>query len=355
MPPTLDDLQQRVRQAAAAHSPLYIEGCGSKKWLGGTIQGEVLALREHAGITAYEPTELVITARCGTPLAEVEAVLAREGQCLPFEPPGSGEASVGGMVAAGLSGPARASVGALRDYVLGASLINGRGELLHFGGQVMKNVAGFDVARLLCGSLGTLGVITEVSLKVLPVAPAEASLRFDCGEAEAIRRLNAWAAQPLPLNASLWHAGELCVRLRGAKAAVQAACAALGGQRIDEGEAAALWQAMRERTHAFFEGGQALWRLSLPPTAAPLGLGDTLIEWHGAQRWLRGSGSAEEGARLRAAAAQAGGHATLFRGGDKSQGVFAPLAPPLDRIHRALKQAFDPAGIFNRGRLYPDF
>jgi glycolate oxidase FAD binding subunit len=242
----------------------------------------------------------------------------------------------------------------VRDYVLGAQLLNGRAELLTFGGQVMKNVAGYDVSRLLAGSLGTLGLIVEVSLKVLPRAVAESTLVFELDEAQALRQLNTWGAQPLPINASCWHQGALMVRLRGAHAAVIAAHKTMGGAVMDDGQAALLWNALREQTAPFFElaEGEALMRLSVPDTAPPLGLGPTLIEWHGAQRWLK--------LPLGAAAQQgvpAGipGHATLFRGGDKSAGVFTPLAAPLDRITRELKQQFDPQGIFNRGRLYPDF
>jgi len=357
MDTALQTIVERVRAAAADRTPLRIRGGGSKDFYGQSLQGEVLDTRPLAGIVSYEPSELVITVRCGTPLADVEAVLAERGQYLPFEPPhfaqGGAQATVGGMVAAGLSGPARASVGAVRDYVLGAQLLNGRGELLTFGGQVMKNVAGYDVSRLLAGSLGTLGLIVEVSLKVLPRAVAEATLVFEMDEAQALRQLNAWGAQPLPLNASCWHQGALMVRLRGAAAAIAAARKTMGGQLMDEGAATLLWHALREQTASFFQlaEDEALMRLSVPDTAAPLNLGPTLIEWHGAQRWIK----------LPLAAAQPAvpeglsGHATLFRGGDKAVGVFTPLPAPLDRITRELKKQFDPAGIFNRGRIYPDF
>jgi FAD/FMN-containing dehydrogenase len=263
------------------------------------------------------------------------------------------------MVAAGLSGPARASVGAVRDYVLGITLLNGRGELLTFGGQVMKNVAGYDVSRLMAGSLGILGVICEVSLKVLPVVPAHATLIFDVDEAAALKMLNAWAGQPLPLNAGAWHRGHLYLRLAGARAAVQAAAHRLGGVELEPEAAAAWWTRLRDHRHDFFSPGETgqtgrecLWRLSLPTTTAPLALsGEQFIEWGGAQRWWRSTAPAQV---VRGAAAQAGGHATLFRAKDKSAGVFAPLAEPLMRIHQRLKQAFDPAHMFNPGRLYPD-
>jgi glycolate oxidase FAD binding subunit len=361
----LDELAGRIRSAADRGTPLRIRGGGSKDFYGEPIEGELLETAPLAGIVSYEPTELVVTARAGTPLAELEAVLAERGQCLPFEPPHfAAGATVGGMVAAGLSGPARASAGSMRDYVLGLTMINGRGELLVFGGQVMKNVAGYDVSRLVAGSLGTLGLITEVSLKVLPAAPAEATLKFEMSQADALHNLNAWGGQPLPLNASCWldDAGvpTLYLRLRGAVAAVEAACKSIGGERQDGASAAADWALCRDQRLAWFSerGSDDLWRLSVAQTAPVLDLPESpLIEWHGGQRWVHdGEGAAS---RLRDAARRAGGHGTLFRPGANrpkpAVGRFAPLTPPLDRIHRELKREFDPAGIFNRGRMYSDF
>jgi len=386
----LDQLAGRIRAATDAGTPLRIRGGGSKDFYGEQLQGELLETAPLAGITSYEPTELVVTAGAGTPLAELEAVLAERGQCLPFEPPHFGSrgepsppplgggawggglqdsgparsaATVGGMVAAGLSGPARASVGSMRDYVLGLTMINGRGEVLIFGGQVMKNVAGYDVSRLVAGSLGTLGLIAEVSLKVLPVAPAQATLKFEMGQTEALRRLNAWGGQPLPLNASCWvdDAGvqTLFLRLRGAVAAVEAACKTLGGERQDNAQVAGDWSRCRDQTLPWFTERDVrdLWRLSVPQTAPVLDLPELpLIEWHGGQRWVRAQPG--DAARLRELALRAGGHATLFAPGagrSPAAGRFAPLAPPLERIHRELKRQFDPAGIFNRGRMYADF
>lgn len=355
-------LVDRVRGAAASGTALRIRGGGSKDFYGERLQGELLDTRGLQGIVSYEPSELVVTVRAGTPLAQLESALAARGQSLPFEPPHfAPEATVGGMVASGLSGPARASVGAVRDYVLGLNLVNGKGEHLVFGGQVMKNVAGYDVSRLVVGALGTLGLITEVSLKVLPVAPAEATLRFELSQAEALRKLNAWGGQPLPLNASRWQeeggAGVLHLRLRGAIAAVDSACRSLGGQRVDDAQARADWQACREQRLPWFAAaeGHDLWRLSVPQTAPVLQANATpLVEWHGAQRWVWAEPA--QAAQLREAAVRAGGHATLFRTAraDAPQRM-TPLAPALDAIHRALKREFDPAGIFNPGRLYSAF
>jgi glycolate oxidase FAD binding subunit len=363
MDAALEPLIAQIRTAAEGGRPLRIRGGGSKDFYGEPAHGELLSTAALTGITSYEPSELVVTVRAGTPLAQLEAALAAQGQCLPFEPPHfAGAPTVGGMVAAGLGGPARASSGSARDFVLGLSMVNGRGELLTFGGQVMKNVAGYDVSRLMVGALGTLGLLTEVSLKVLPVAPAEATLKFDMTQDEALRRLNEWGGKPLPLNASCWlqDAGvaTLYLRLRGAAAAVEAGCRALGGERQDNGAVANDWTACRDQQLPWFaqRGGRDLWRVSVPQTAPVLDLPERpLIEWHGGQRWVRAPAS--DGARVRETALRAGGHATLFAAGAQSPRLprFSPLAPPLDRIHRELKREFDPAGIFNRGRLYADF
>jgi glycolate oxidase FAD binding subunit len=346
---TIEQFQERVRAAAAGRQPLRIRGGGSKDWYGQRLEGEILDTRGYAGIVDYEPTELVITARCGTPLAEIESVLSEHKQMLAFEPPHFGpHATLGGTIAAGLAGPRRAASGGVRDFVLGAKLLDGKGDVLSFGGQVMKNVAGYDVSRLLAGSLGTLGLLLEVSVKVLPRPVAEKTLRLEMSEGDAIRTLNEWGGQPLPVSGSCWHNGLLCLRLSGAQAAVDAAVRQIGGEIVSS--CASFWAAIREQQHPFFGGTGALWRLSLPSTSAPLALGGTqLIEWGGAQRWLR---TDLDAASIRSSVAALGGHATLFRGGDKSCGVFQPLAPALARIHEGLKAAFDPAHIFNPGRMY---
>lgn len=352
-------LIDRVQTARAQRSPLCIRGGGTKDFYGEAPHGEPLDTRALQGISSYEPSELVVTVRAGTPLATLEAALAEKGQCLAFEPPRYAEGgTVGGMVAAGLSGPARAASGGVRDYLLGATLLNGRAECLSFGGQVMKNVAGYDVSRLLAGSMGVLGVILEVSLKVLPLPPATLTLRFERDQAEALRQLNAWGREPLPVNASAWWSGMLVLRLAGASAAVQAAAQTLGGERIDAPLADAFWRGLRDQRDEFFDGarravesGATLWRLSLPQTAPPLALsGEQLIEWGGAQRWIVTTAPAMG---LREAAAKLRGHAVAFRG-DKSAGVLAPLAPAQARIQRGIKDAFDPDRVFNPGRLYPD-
>jgi FAD/FMN-containing dehydrogenase len=367
----------QVRAATASRSPVCICGSGSKAFYGGAPTGTPLEMAAVSGICSYEPTEMVITARAGTPLAEIEAVLAEKSQCLAFEPPRfDGGGTVGGMVAAGLAGPARAAVGGVRDFVLGLTLLDGRGQLLQFGGQVMKNVAGYDVSRLLAGSMGILGVIVEVSLKVPPPGAARQTLAFACDQKTAIEQVQQWAALAVPIRASAWHRGTLHVRLEGALAAVESNAVRLTATHaaavLEPAAAAEFWSELRDQQSAFFRAppkrpgpalarpdgaapaaGRAatLWRLSVPPAHPPLDLdGEPLVEWGGGQRWVYSDAPAS---RMRALAARAGGHASAFRGAIDRSEAFAPLSPPLERIHRNLKAAFDPAGIFNRGRLYP--
>ena len=366
-------LQDQVQAAIADRTPLAITGSGSKAWLSPVSLAGLrrLDVQPLAGISAYEPSELVITARAGTPLAELEAALAERGQCLPFEPPrfaladGLPGGSVGGMVASGLAGPARAGAGSVRDYVLGATILNGRAELLSFGGQVMKNVAGYDVSRLLAGSMGVLGLICEVSLKVLPQPVASATLRFELGQAEALARLKAWCRQPLPLNASAWNRGVLQVRLSGAQAAVVAAQHVMGGERVDDELARRNWDALRDQQSALFSDaaaglplGQRLWRLSVPPhtpvLALPGALGRAadaasgLIEWHGGQRWLLSDAPPSQ---LHALAAEVGGHARIWRGALPGDAVQPALSAALQSVHQRIKDAFDPHHLFNPGQL----
>ena len=344
-------LQERVKSAAAARAPLVIRAGGTKDFFGNRadVTHEVLDPRAYCGLLDYEPTELAITACSGTPLAEIEAALEKHNQMLAFEPPCFGPAAtLGGVVASGLAGPRRMSSGAVRDFVLGATLLDGRGNVLTFGGKVMKNVAGYDVSRALAGSLGTLGIILNVSLKVVPRPAAEQTLQFALAESEAIQRTNAWAGQPLPVSATAWVDGVLSVRVSGSNAGVRAACAKLGGDPISP--AAGFWNQLREQTHAFFTSTDAatVWRLSVPPTTPPLDLGATLIEWRGGQRWICSTAPAAE---IRGRAEAAGGHATAFRNANGIE-VFHPLSPALEQIHRRLKDEFDPAGLFNPGRMF---
>ena len=348
---------ERVRHAAGAKTPLRLTGGGSKDFYGGQLKGEILDTRAYAGIVSYDPTELVVTACCGTPLAELEAVLAEQGQMLAVEPPHFGAgATIGGAIATGLSGPRRAAAGSARDFVLGVKLMDGRGDVLNFGGQVMKNVAGYDVSRLLTGSLGTLGLILEVSLKVLPRPAAEVTLRLEALQGKALELMNGWGGRPLPISATAWEDGLLTLRLSGARAAVAAAKEQLGGEVVAEGTSgSSFWHELREQRSGFFAGDLPLWRLSLPSVTPPLVLpGAQLLEGGGSLRWLK---SAAADLQLPAETVQAGGYATLFRASEeaRSRGVFQKLPPALMAVHRKLKNAFDPAGIFNPGRMVREF
>ena len=348
----LQELRGRVIEANAAKTPLRLRGAGTKDFYGERCEGTLLDLRGYSGVVDYEPSELVITARCGTSLSEVERLLARHQQFLAFEPPAFGaDPTIGGIIACGLSGPRRPQAGAARDFVLGAVLLSADGQLLHFGGKVIKNVAGFDVARLLCGSLGILGAITEVSLKVLPLPRAEQTLRFEMPEAAALQSFNRWGGLPLPISASGWCNGQAWLRLSGAPSALRAARTRLGGELLDAALADQWWRSLRDQTHALFRGAGTLWRLSLPSTAAPLtAAGTQLIEWGGALRWCMSDLPAAE---LRAQAMATGGTALQWRGGAAGQ-RFHPLSPTLLAIHRRLKARFDPHRIFNPGRLIAD-
>lgn len=363
----MSDLTQEfigeIRAAASAGASLAIEGAGSKRWYGNPVIAQhALATAAHTGIVDYDPAELVLTARSGTTLADIESTLAEHGQMLAFEPPRyAPESTLGGAIATALSGPSRPFVGGVRDFVLGMHVIDGRGDMLKFGGQVMKNVAGYDVSRLMTGSLGILGLISQVSLKVLPLPVARATLRFELAEAEAIQRVNEWSGQPLPLTASVWENGILHIRLSGARAAVDSAIQQMRGILLDVPGADALWNGLRDQTHPFFcdaaemKAGQTLWRLSLPAIAPAItadqipGADHQLIEWGGGQRWLW---SAANGEVIRNAARQMGGHAVRFNNQHGDGETFAHPSAALMAIHRRLKQTFDPHGIFNPGRLY---
>ncbi|MFA9459463.1 glycolate oxidase subunit GlcE [Thiohalorhabdus methylotrophus] len=344
-----EELQAAVRAALADREPLAVRGGGTKAFYGRAGTGQPLEVSGHSGIVNYDPTELVVTVRSGTRLADLEALLAEHGQQLACEPPHFGTAAtVGGMVAAGLAGPRRPWGGAVRDAVLGARLLNGSGEVLRFGGEVMKNVAGYDLSRLMAGSLGTLGVLLEVSLKVLPRPAMVCTRVLELDGREALERLAPWGRQPLPVTGAAHLDGRLYLRLAGNEAAVTEAGERLGGEEPADGTG--FWMDLREQRLPFFAGETPLWRLSVPP-AAPLGEGrePLLIDWGGAQRWLRSEAPAET---IREAAGEAGGHAVLFRGGDRTGEVFAPLSGPLMTVHRNLKRSLDPHGLFNPGRMY---
>ncbi len=347
-------LQQQVRGAYEQGRPLHIRGSGSKGFYGRDIDATLLDVAGHRGVVNYQPTELVITARAGTPLAEIEALLAEHGQMLAFEPPRFGGAgTIGGAVASGLSGPRRPYAGAARDFVLGCRLINGQGEILRFGGEVMKNVAGFDVARLMAGAFGTLGLLLEVSLKVLPRPEQQLTLAFALEQADAIGQMSRLSARPLPLSAMQYGDGQLHLRLSGAASALRAAQTILGGEVVAEADR--FWDESRDQSQRFFQGDGPLWRLSLPP-ARPLPAlpGDWLIEWGGAQRWLRSDALDASAESIRLAATGAGGHASLFRGGDRRAEPLQPLAAAVMQLQQRIKRAFDPGGIFNPGLLYRD-
>ncbi|MGE5169362.1 MAG: glycolate oxidase subunit GlcE [Rudaea sp.] len=347
-------IRERIRAAVADSRPLRIRGGGTKDFYGEAPTGEPLDVRVVSGIVAYAPNELVLTARAGTPLAEIESALAEKGQMLAFEPPRHGaDATLGGVIACGFSGPRRPHAGAARDFVLGTRVVDGTGTEVVFGGQVMKNVAGFDVSRLMTGALGTLGVLTEISLKCLPRAKAETTRVVDCDGATALRLMNEWGGKPMPISATCFHDEKLRVRLSGAPAALAAAAPIVGGAEVEGDE---FWRALRDQALDFFApavaGDATLWRLSVRATAPwKTWPGETMIEWGGALRWLL-CRSPVDPASLRAWAAGNGGHATLYRAPDKSAGTFQPLPPPILALHERLKQVFDPHRILNPGRMY---
>ncbi|RTZ40929.1 glycolate oxidase subunit GlcE [Candidimonas sp. SYP-B2681] len=362
----LSDICQQVMTARAGERPLCIRGGGTKAFYGEPGDREslheiaVLDLSPYRGVVNYQPSELVITARAGTLLSDIETMLDEQNQMLAFEPPRFGpESTIGGCIASGLSGPRRMAAGSARDFMLGAKLLSSAGSILSFGGEVMKNVAGFDVSRLLTGSMGIFGALTEVSIKVAPKPFQEKTLVFELGQAEALAFFTQWRSRPLPISATAWcasegaEAGRLYVRLSGSEPAVRIASEKLGGQNLDASAARAFWDSIRDQTHSFFQT-PTVWRVAVPPQSPMLNAGPTLIEWGGGLRWLP---EVSSGPDLRRKVAQLGGHATLYRYGSKPAdlSVFQPLQPALRNISLRLKQELDPVGVFNPKRLFPDF
>jgi glycolate oxidase FAD binding subunit len=343
------ELADRVRAASARRTPLRIVGGDTKPGYGRPVDAEPLAVAGHAGIVHYDPAELVITARGGTLLRQINEVLAASGQHLPFEPPAFGaQATLGGAIAAGLAGPSRATHGPVRDYVLGTRVLGGDGRVLRFGGEVMKNVAGYDVSRLMAGSLGILGILLDVSLKVLPLAPAHRTLAFELDAIQALPRMSGAANSNLPISASCWIDGRWYLRIAASPQTLDTTIGRLGGEIVADGDS--VWDGVREQTLPAFVHGESLWRVNLP--ARCLSLPDLpapcCIEWGGLQRWYAGV----EPQRVRAAAAAASGFATWVRGAPHDEEVFTALSPAVLDLHRALKRVFDPAGVLNPGRMY---
>lgn len=362
----LSELSEQVMTARAAKRPVYIRGGATRQFYGEPFPDTVasglswLDISSYHGIVSYEPSELVLTARAGTRLSVIEEALDERGQMLAFEPPRFGESgTLGGCVASGLSGPRRMAVGGLSDFVLGTKLLDANGNVLRFGGEVMKNVAGYDISRLLAGSLGILGALVEISLKVIPKPQYETTRVLDLTEQQALDLCQQWRGRPLPLSATAWlagvdgSAGSLHVRLSGNQSAVTQAVQTIGGEAAGDENGAAFWRGLRDQTHAFFQS-RPLWRVVVPPGTPALNAGHTLMEWQGGLRWVAAPAS---GADLRRQAQAAGGSASLYRyaGQAPGQRVFHPLDPALMQIHRRLKEEFDPVGLFNPNRLYPEF
>ena len=374
--PKIDVFREQILEAAKNQTPLSIEGGGTKSWYGNLNTYSKLDTRNYSGILEYQPEELVITACAGTPLREIEAVLSEKNQVLAFEPPYFGEqATFGGAIAAGLAGPGRISVGNFRDFVLGARILDGNGQDLSFGGKVMKNVAGYDVSRLLPGSMGTLSLLLEASVKVLPKPAATATLQCQMTQKNALRVLNEWAGQPLPISASYWIGnadgdGQLMIRLAGAAAAVKAAIPLMSSlvmaSEVDSDIATIFWSELREHQLQSFTNlpaDQTLYRLALPAACGPLSIpgasNEVVLEWHGQQRWIKAPGDENTFAAIKQLATNHGGHATRFRQGanvDPSYQRFTLLneqahSSALVAVQERLRSVFDPAGVFATKRL----
>lgn len=373
---TIDVFREQILNAAKNNTQLSIEGGGTKSWYGNPNRFAKLDTRTYSGILEYQPEELVITACAGTPLKEIEAVLKEKNQALPFEPPHFGEqATFGGAIAAGLAGPGRISVGNFRDFVLGARILDGKGQDLAFGGKVMKNVAGYDVSRLLPGSMGTLSLLLEASVKVLPKPAATATLRCQISQEKALRFLNEWAGQPLPLSASCWVGnvsgeGELSIRLAGAAAAVKSALPLISSlvmaSEVDPQKAEVFWNDLREHQLSVFgtlAGDQTLYRLALPAACGKIDIpnaeGELVLEWHGQQRWIKAPGDEATFTAIKNIASSHGGHASRFKQGANLDPAFQRFtllseqthSKALETVQERLRSAFDPAGVFATKRL----
>lgn len=345
-------LQQAVESALASKTPLMIVGGGSKAFYGRETTGNTLSVNEHRGIVNYHPPELIVTARAGTLLSDLQNELAEAGQMLAFEPPScNGTATLGGTVACGFSGPRRPFTGSVRDFVLGCRILNGKAEVLSFGGEVIKNVAGYDVSRLMAGALGTLGVLLEISLKVLPLPAAELTCGFELDASQALDKMTKFANRTLPVSGLSYDGCRLYIRLSGAEKAVKAAADQTGGDAVTTEPD--YWRQLNEQRHDFFQTDQNLWRLCLPSATPPLALdGSWYYDWGGGLRWLK---SEEPEARIFSLAAKAQGHAVLFKGRDRTGDVFQPLTGKLQQLNANIKKAFDPAGLFNPGRMYREW
>lgn len=352
VPDYTEKLAAQIADAAKSKTPIRIRGGGTKDFYGYKLAGEILDTTLCKGIVNYDPTELVITACAGTSLLEIENTLREQGQMLAFDPPYFGkQATLGGCIAAGLSGPRRAHTGAIRDFILGVRILDGIGQDLRFGGQVMKNVAGYDVSRLMAGSMGTLGLLVEISLKVLPLPEAEITLEWEMAEPEAIQKMNQWMGECLPISATYYSDGCLRLRFSSTTEALNSVQKKLGGSLVQHADS--FWAQLKEQSLDFFKTDKSIWRFSVKPTTPPLAwTGEQLIEWGGALRWVASDLDVE---KMREEAHCVGGHVTLFRAMHKTAEVFHPLSPALLAIHQRLKKTFDPAGILNINRMYSHF
>ncbi len=345
-----DEIASKLEDAFQQKSAIHINAGNTKLFYGRNIQAEALELADHTGIIEYEPSELYIIARSGTPLREIEQAIAEQNQILPCEPPYFGSAAtLGGTVACGLSGPRRINSGSVRDCILGTEILNGKGELLRFGGKVMKNVAGYDLSRLMCGALGTLGVLMSVSLRLLPKPACEQTIALTLDSNKAISKMNQWASTPMPISATFYDGHDLYIRLSSSTSAIEACKKEIGGESIEEQDI--FWTNIKEQTHNFFNSDKPLWRISVPPNTETLNIsGESVIEWNGALRWH--ISNVDENS-IRTEARRVGGHATLFKGNTTDQ-VFHPLSKPSMKLHKKLKQALDPAGILNPGKMFAE-